>query len=167
MKKAVIIIVILIVILLPVALYFSSRQNKKTADIVPTSGPTPTRTNEKPVSKTTVIKRCDAISVLSPKDNVKVVSPLTIKVTIDNRGECHWNVFEAQAGTVTITDGLGTVIGTGILKTAQEWTTPNPLTYTAVITLSKPSTSGGTLTITEENPSGKANPQKHFIPVSF
>lgn len=167
MKKAVILIVVLIVIILPVGLYFSSKQSKKTADIIPTSGPTPTRTNEQPVPTTAAIKKCDAITVLSPKDNIKVVSPLTVRVTIDNRGQCHWTVFEAQAGTVTITDGLGKVVGQGILKTTQEWTTPNPVTYTATVTLSKPSTSGGTLTISEENPSGKENPQKHTVPVSF
>jgi len=167
MKKAAILIVVLIVIILPVALYFSSKQTKKTSDIVPTSGPTPTKTNEQPVPTTAVVKKCDAITVLSPKDNTRVVSPLTIRVTIDNRGECNWTVFEAQAGTVTVTDGLGNVVGTGILKTKEEWTTPNPVTYTAVVTLSKPSTSGGTLTVTEENPSGKANPQKHLVPVSF
>lgn len=138
----------------------------KTAPQTPQSGPTPTKTNEEPVP-TKVAFRCDAITILSPKDNAKIASPLTVNATVDNRGECHWTVFEAQAGTIEITDGLGKVVGKGVLKTTQDWAVSTPVTYTATITLSKPSTSGGTLTITEENPSGKANPQKHSTPVTF
>ncbi len=167
MKKVIISIIVLLVVILPVLLFFASKQSKKTTEVTPTSGPTPTRTNERPIPTTKIAVKCSAISVLSPRDNSKVITPLTVRVVVDNRGECHWTVFEAQAGTVTITDGLGKVVGQGVLKTAQEWTTPNPVTYTATITLSKPTTSGGTLTITEENPSGKENPQKHSVPVSF
>lgn len=166
MKKSVIAVIVLLVVLLSVFFFFGSRQSRKTAEITPTTGPTPTRTNEQPVPTKIAIK-CSAISVLSPRDNAKITTPLTIRVVVDNRGDCHWTVFEAQAGTVTITDGLGNTIGTGVLKTTQEWTAPNPVTYTASVTLSKPTTSGGTLTITEENPSGKENPQKHSVPVSF
>lgn len=166
MKKVVISIIVLLVVILPVLFFISSRQSKRITEVVPTSGPTPTRTNEQPVPTKSAVK-CSAISVLSPRDNVKISSPLTVKAVVDNRGQCHWTVFEAQAGNVTITDGLGKVVGQGVLKTTQEWTTPKPVTYTATITLSKPTTSGGTLTITEENPSGKENPQKYSVPVSF
>lgn len=167
MKKIVILFTVAIIIL-AVSIVFLPRLKKTATTPTPApSGPTPTTTNERPIPTITSANTCNAVTVLFPKDNAKVASPLDIKVTVDNRGECHWTVFEAQAGTVEVTDGLGKVIGTGVLKTTQEWTVPTPVTYTATITLSKPSTSGGTLTITEENPSGKADPQRHSIPVSF
>lgn len=167
MKKIVIIVAVAAIVLIASIIILPNLKKSATTPTPTPSGPTPTTTNERPVPTTAAVKKCDAIAILSPKDNVKVVSPLAVRVTIDNRGECHWTVFEAQAGTITITDGLGKVVGQGVLKTTQEWTVETPVTYTAVVTLSKPSTSGGTLTITEENPSGKADPQKHSIPVSF
>ncbi len=167
MKKIITIFAVLafgIVLLLGGARYL---MNEKTPIApTPTSGPTPTLTTEQPVT-TKATPPCSAISIKNPKDNDKLSKTLMVKVVIDNRGQCHWTVFEAQAGTVVITDGLGKIVGKGILSTQEGWTKATPTTYTATITLSKASTSGGTLTITEENPSGKPNAQKYTIPVSF
>lgn len=167
MKKIIIIFAVLalgIVILLGGARYFM--HEKTPLAPTPSSGPTPTLTTEQPVT-TKSTPPCTAITIKNPKDNDKLGTTLIVKVIVDNTGQCHWTVFEAQAGTVVITDGLGKIIGKGILTTQEEWTKATPTTYTATITLSKASTSGGTLTITEENPSGKPNAQKYTIPVSF
>lgn len=132
----------------------------------PTSGPTPTLTNEKPFP-TKIAVKCSALTVVSPKDNAIIGSQLTLKVIVDNTKECHWTVFEAQAGIVEITDGLGNLLGKGVLKTTEEWTKATPTTYTTQLQLKKAATSAGTITISEENPSGKPDAQKYTIPVSF
>lgn len=106
---------------------------------------------------TTSQPSCKALTVVSPKENTSVGSSFTLQTVVDNRNsQCHWNVFEAQAGTVEVKDTTGNVVGAGTLVTGQEWITNNPVTYTATVILT-PTTQIGQLTVSihEENPRGK------------
>lgn len=109
------------------------------------------------VSKTMPITACQALTIVTPHNNDTVTNTFTVTAIVDNKNpQCHWTVFEAQAGTITVKDKTGTTVGTGVLQTTDTWTTENPVTYTGQITLA-PTTKHGTiqLTITEENPSGE------------
>lgn len=81
---------------------------------------------------------------------------------VDNtKKDCHWTVFEAQAGVAELRDSAGNVIGQAALKTTDDWTLQKPTPYNAIINWQqKPKPGNITLTITEENPSGKPNPQE-------
>lgn len=112
-------------------------------------------------------EKCSAIKIVSPEKNSKITSPLLVKVIINNTEECRWTVFEAQAGTVKIKDASGKELGQGVLKTTEEWTTDKPVNYEGEITFSKPASATGIIEITEENPSGRPNPQKISLNIDF
>lgn len=109
------------------------------------------------VNKTMPVTACQALTIVTPHNNDTVTSTFTVTAIVDNRNlNCHWTVFEAQAGTITVKDQTGATVGTGVLHTSDTWTTDNPVTYSGEITLA-PNTAHGTiqLIITEENPSGQ------------
>jgi hypothetical protein len=66
-----------------------------------------------------------------------------------------------------LTDKDGNILGQAVLRTSEEWAVPTPVTYNATLTFKKPATNAGTITITEENPSGKPNAQVLTLPVTF
>lgn len=103
---------------------------------------------------------CSAISIVSPQAGNKVSYPLSISVIVDNSKSCHWTVFEAQAGIAELTDSTGTFIGRTTLTTTDDWMLAKPIPYNGLISFSKTPAKGNlTLSIIEENPSGKPNPQ--------
>ncbi len=105
-----------------------------------------------------ITKTCSNFIVVTPKQGQKITSPMTISAIVDNTKSksCHWTVFEAQAGTMQLTDSKGETIGKGMLTTTSEWMTDKAVTYSGTITLTKPPAGSEiTLTITEEVPSGK------------
>ncbi len=103
----------------------------------------------------TPIPSCDAVTILSPKPGSKITSPLTVTVKVDNTKSCKWTVFEAQAGTLTLKDSNGQILGSGILTTTSEWMTEQPVIYTGTVEFTKPTTDDVTLVIEEEDPSGQ------------
>src|SRR6185369_5308191 len=105
---------------------------------------------------------CPNLTITTPKQGTKITSPMTVTVIVDNTKSqsCHWTVFEAQAGTMTLTDSTGQTIGTGVLTTTSEWMTDKAVIYNGTINLTKiPASSYITLTVTEEDPSGKGGKQ--------
>lgn len=111
---------------------------------------------------------CQALTITSPKPQEKVTSQFALQTVVDNRNpKCHWTVFEGQAGGVDVTDKSGQSVGKGTLQTSGEWTTDNPTTYSTTITLSPTTLTGKlTLTISEENPSGKSG-QTVTLPIQY
>jgi hypothetical protein len=113
--------------------------------------------------------RCKALKVLTPLENEEITSPLEVKVVVDNSSPyCNWRVYEAQAGTIALTDGKGTVLGTSVLKTEDNWMQSEPVNYTASIDFTKPTnTTKAMLVITEENPKGSSKVQTITHPLLF
>lgn len=160
MKKVLYVLIILIIAGF-VGFYFVEKQTSKppSTSVTPTiEVATPTMTDETP---------CRAIKIISPQPLDKISTPTTIKAIVDNTGNCHWTVFEAQAGTVALKDSNGNTLGKGVLTTSEEWTAAKPVNYTAKIVFSKPLSKNGELTITEGNPSGKPNPKTITETVTF
>lgn len=142
----------------------------------PTSAPTPTQQitamptpTVTPISQAKAQATCPALTVITPQPGQQVSSPLPVSVIVDNRNpKCHWTVFEAQAGSMEIKDKNGTVLGTGILTTTNpNWMTVNPVTYKGTITFTRPAGKKLSLTITEENPSGRPGAQQITIPLTY
>lgn len=123
-----------------------------------TSPSAPTHTPTSPIS---------CLRIISPQKNQLIISPLTVTVVVDNTSNtCHWTVFEAQAGTIEIVDDEGTTIGTSALKTTDNWMTNKAVTYEGIVIFTKaPASDNIVLQITEENPSGKPNPQTVTLPL--
>lgn len=132
---------------------------------------TPATQNSLPADTTqaqnTPAQTCKAVTVLSPKVNQQIVTPLKVQIIVDNRNtDCHWTVFEGQAGTMEIKDRNGKVLGSGFLSTTENWMTREPVTFTGTITFTiPPNNSGLTLIISEENPSGSADANVISIPL--
>ncbi len=126
-------------------LYLTKRGNVEKAPVPISSTPSPS-----PAS-------CTALTLNSPSSNQKISSPLSVTVTVDNTNtDCHWTVFEAQAGSMKLLDEEGTVIGEGVLTTEEDWMTDQPVQYKGTITFTKtPMGKKLELQIHEENPSGK------------
>lgn len=131
----------------------------------PSKTTTPATTGTTTPSKAPL--KCFAINVVSPKPNTKISSPLKLEVIVDKSNGCKWTVFEAQAGSVTIKDSNGNELGQGVLKTTQDWMASTPVTYTADIIVKSSTTASGTISISEENPSGATNSLTLTYPVTF
>ncbi|MFZ2803910.1 MAG: hypothetical protein WA001_01680 [Patescibacteria group bacterium] len=117
---------------------------------------------------TTTTAACQALTVLEPQPGAGASSPISVRAIVDNRNSsCHWTVFEAQAGSVVLQDPAGNILGQAPLKTTGDWTSSDPLEYDANVSLSKPYTGVASLVITEEDPSGKPNPQTVSIGISL
>ncbi|MGE5042333.1 MAG: hypothetical protein ACM3IJ_05535 [Candidatus Levyibacteriota bacterium] len=111
---------------------------------------------------------CTAFSILSPSKNTPFISPGKIVVEVDNTNPgCLWTVFEGQAGTITLSDKNGTVLAREVLKTEEDWMQQKKVRYTATLSFKKPGTESGIIKFTEENPSGKPDPDQVLLPVSF
>ncbi len=104
------------------------------------------------------------LTVNSPLAGSTVSFPLSVSATVDNTQSqslgCSWTVFEAQAGSVTVKDANGNVLGQSYLKTTGNWMTTGPVVFTATIaTLTNPSYTGPlTIVFEEEDVSGQGNP---------
>lgn len=126
--------------------------------------PSPTPTQQ-------IIKKtpCQALTIKTPLPNQRITPPsLSVKVVVDNTNpECHWTVFEAQAGTLELQDENKNTIGTGTLTTTDEWMANKPVTYEGTVSFSAIQQGKGNLLITEENPSGKDTPQSISLPLNF
>lgn len=115
---------------------------------------------------TTHEKPCAAVTVVTPKENTITSSPLSIAIIVDNSNtSCHWTVFEAQAGIATVQDAQNHTLGKTILTTNDDWQLAKPVPYNGTITFNQATNKHLTLHITEENPSGKPNPQQITIPL--
>jgi hypothetical protein len=111
---------------------------------------------------------CPALTVLNPVSRMEAyLLPLKVRVMVDNRNpNCHWTVFEAQAGSVELRDRSGHVITSAPLKTTGDWTSNQPLEYDATLSPSTNATGPLVVFITEENPRGKPNPQTVTVNVN-
>lgn len=127
---------------------------------------TKNKPSTKPQTQQPTVSVCNALTMTNPQKGQKITSPLTVTVTIDNTKSCHWTVFEAQAGTLTLQDNTGKIIGTGRLTTSANWMTDKPVTYTGTIEFTKPETNELQLLIEEENPSGQES-QTVTIPLMY
>jgi len=154
MKKG--LLLLAIPILITLGWYISGQKNSTTSYPIQNS-PSPTK------------KTCKALSLITPKVNQQVASPLVVTVVIDNSDtNCHWTVFEAQAGTIDIIDEDKSVIGQGVLTTEDDWMTDQPVTYKGSITFTKsPVGKILKLQIHEENPSGNSDTQILTFPLTY
>jgi hypothetical protein len=111
------------------------------------------------------------MTITSPTEGSTVTFPLSIDATVDNTNAqslgCSWGVFEAQAGNVQVKDPSGNILAQVPLTTTDNWMTTGPVAYTATIaSLSNPAYSGPlTLLFTEDNSSGKPNPDTLTIQI--
>lgn len=138
--------------------------------LAPAQKPTPTlATKPAAISPTLSLSpsTVSCLQVVSPEKNQIALSPLTVTVVVNNTSKhCHWTVFEAQAGTIAVVDNEGTTIGTGVLKTTENWMTDTSVRYNGTVIFTKTPTSNNLiLQITEENPSGTASPQLVTLPL--
>ena len=117
------------------------------------------RPTHAPVKKPSPPKQttCSALTIKSPGKNQAVHSSFIVETVVDNRNpSCHWTIFEGVAGLVEIKDTDNQTVARASLKTTEDWTTDNPVTYAANVTLPQTTPKGPlTLFILEENPSGK------------
>lgn len=145
-------IIVVILIGLALASYFFINLNSK-------------QTNKTSKNQVT----CRALQIIKPASGQKVVSPIEVEVVVNNTNpKCHWSVFEAQAGTISLKDNTGQTIGTGILKTTSDWMTDQPVTYTGTINFdTTPSSNDLILTIFEEPPSGQPNSKQATILLKY
>jgi len=110
------------------------------------------------------------LTLADPIPGGTVSFPLTIHVAVDNTQAqslgCSWSVFEAQAGNVKVLDANGAEVGMGLVQTTEDWMTPSRVDYYSTITLfATPISKNLTLIFTEDNPSGKLNPNTFSMPV--
>lgn len=111
------------------------------------------------------------LKIVKPEiDGRPIVSPLHIEAIIDNTKMetlgCSWGVFEAQAGTIQVTDTEGNILGTSTLNTvAEEWMTTSPTIYTSDIELSYIPDNKIILTFTEDNSADFPNPDTFSISI--
>jgi hypothetical protein len=125
-----------------------------------------------PDEQTVALSHC-GLTVNSPLGGglVSSTAPISVTAVVDNTNMqalgCSWTVFEAQAGTIELKDGNGTVLGFGLLTTTQDWMTASPVTYTGQVTSNSVFAPGTPLTLvfTEENPSGDGIPDTLVVPV--
>lgn len=110
-----------------------------------------------------------AITIISPQAGSVITNPLSVNILVDNsKPDCHWTVFEAQAGTATVVDSTGLLLGQAPLTTTDDWKLSKAVAYNAVIQLTnKPTTGVVNLILEEENPSGKPSPQQITVPLSI
>ena len=127
------------------------------------------RSDKKTVSAPSVTPpaSCSAVTVLSPKPNQSITTPLNVQIVVDNRGmDCHWTVFEGQAGTMELKDEQGNVLGKGILSTTENWMTTDPVRFIGDISATIPKNiSRITLYLYEENPGGNTDTATITIPL--
>jgi Immunoglobulin-like domain of bacterial spore germination len=108
---------------------------------------------------------CEAIHINTPQKGQRITSPMEISVTVDNsKDECHWSVFEGQAGSVELKNQNGDVIGTANLTTTEDWTTDEPINFKGTLPFTPDEKSSYTLVINEENPSGQSG-KKVMLPL--
>ncbi|MCB9798495.1 Gmad2 immunoglobulin-like domain-containing protein [Candidatus Nomurabacteria bacterium] len=87
------------------------------------------------------------LSNISPGDTIS--SP----VNIEGKARGYW-YFEAQFD-VTVQDGLGVEIGSGIATALSDWMTEDYVPFSGTISFVPPSTPTGTLILHKANPSGE------------
>lgn len=106
------------------------------------------------------------IKILEPSSTTIVSFPIIVTAEVNNKdaGEnCRWTVFEAQAGSVSLTDSEGTLVSNGVLRTLDDWMSDGPVVYKAVLNLDKgPKSKNMTVTINEEKPSGETGQKLEF-----
>lgn len=64
-------------------------------------------------------------------------------------------------------DKDGVTVGTGLLTTADDWMTNEPVEFTGEIPALSLVDGATTLIITEENPSGEGTPQEVWVPLTI
>ncbi|MEI7425104.1 MAG: GerMN domain-containing protein [Candidatus Staskawiczbacteria bacterium] len=105
-----------------------------------------------------IIKEVKGISVISPKINGVISSPLKITGVINGEG---WNGFEGQVGTVELVNYEGTTMMTAILKATSDWM-KLPTTFETDLNFSGYE-GEATLIFHNENASGIPEKDKIFI----
>jgi len=164
MKKTILILAIPLLILFGFLLFSTNKPSSSSVTKIDTPR-SPILSN----SPTILPSTCNALTLVSPIVNQTVKTPLLVSVVIDNTDKnCHWTVFEAQAGMMKLTDETKSVIGTGILSTKESWMTDQPVTYSGTIIFDKkPEGKTLDLQIQEENPSGKPGAQTLSFPLYY
>ncbi|MEO5927482.1 MAG: hypothetical protein ABIO72_02150 [Patescibacteria group bacterium] len=110
-----------------------------------------------------------AIAIQEPAANATVKMPFDVKVQIHNgiHKDCRWGLFEGQAGSLTLQDEKGTILGRGILATDEDWMTDEQVGFNGMVHPVPGTTAQGklTLVISEDDPSGQKDPQAIMVPL--
>lgn len=166
MKHLVSFLIFLVIITAAFVFWFSGASKYFLTKPIPSPEVTQTETTNRtsPIPSSTI---CSAFTVVSPQPGTRAISPLSVNVIVDNtHPDCHWTVFEAQAGMAQVIDSSGNVLGQTSLKTLDDWTLSKPTPYNGTISFTqKPSPGNLSLIIREENPSGK--PEAKIITVTL
>lgn len=111
-----------------------------------------------------------AITIQSPAPNANVKMPFEVHVEINNGAhkDCRWSLFEGQAGSLTLQDDKGNILGRGILATQEDWMTDEMVKFDGTVHPVPGATIQGALSlvISEDDPSGEKEPQAVIIPVN-
>lgn len=104
------------------------------------------------------------IHITSPVSNVPITSPVTISGYVD--GQCHWNAFEGQTGTVVIYSDKNVALSPAIPLIAEgEWM-QQVVNFKIKVGFSAPHSSKGYLLFTNEDASGEY-PESYSHPITF
>lgn len=102
------------------------------------------------------------ISVYTPTNNSKIVSPLAVVGEVPG----NWS-FEASF-PVQLKDSSGNVVAQQPATLHGDWMTENLVPFTVILTFEQPATSTGTLVLQKDNPSGlPENDDSVSIPIKF
>jgi len=152
MKKEIWLVIILgvIIVVLVGAFLFGQNQAPKEKLIAPTPTTSPLTSLD--------------ISVLTPKVNEEVSSPIKITGVVSGNG---WAGFEGQVGTVKLLDSNGNELAQGILTATTEWTTL-PTSFETNLNFTVANSGPATLVFKNENASGDPAKDKTFtLPVKL
>lgn len=120
--------------------------------------------NTAPSDRGNAAEKENLIRVSAPEPNSAVKSPLAI------RGEARGNWFFEASFPMRLVDEEGTLLGSGIAKTKDEWMTEEFVPFEAKLEFEKPAAdvAGGMLILEKNNPSGfVAVADELRIPVRF
>jgi len=148
MKTLVIVFAVIIVILLGILAFYN-----------PAKGPVT------PLGAGSASSPDGHVTVVSPKPNSSVSSPIAVQGTVVGGG---W--FNEATFPVKIVDANGNVIGRGVAQAQSpaEWTSTGTVPFLASIPFTDPATATGTVVFSKDNPSGlPANDESFSVPIVF
>jgi hypothetical protein len=120
------------------------------------------------VVDTPITEKCGA-QLVSPKPNEVVYESILVELIVAHPAgaSCNWVVFEGLGGRVELLDEDGTVIGSALLETIEEWMTTEPVLFTGTLSVKEINSANLQIRVTEDDPSGMGIVDTITIPVIF
>lgn len=130
---------------------------------MPAKQPAPSSAPPKSVIKTDEpSSKNNEIQVSIPKPNSVVTSPLNIT------GQARGTWFFEGSFYVELLNKNGSVIGSGMASSTEDWMTEEFIPYTVNIEFAQPTTKAGEIVLRKDNPSGRPEfDNKLIVPVKF